>query len=194
MTIFDQIASDYDVGMAPLEWLIFRRLRRQLFPSLQGRVLELAIGTGANLPLYPPGARVIGCDISREMLTHAGQRAANEAVPLLQADVRHLPFASDSFDVVSASLAFCSVADPLKGLGEARRVLRAGGRLALLEHTRGNGLGAWLTDLLHPLWHAKSRECHLNRETARHVAQAGFVIERVRRYVLGIVRVIEASR
>jgi ubiquinone/menaquinone biosynthesis C-methylase UbiE len=194
MTIFDEFASEYDVGMAPLEWLIFRRLRQRLFPGLQGRVLELAVGTGVNLPLYPPGARVIGCDISREMLLHAAQRTTEGGVPLLQADVRHLPFASGSFDVVSASLAFCSVADPLEGLGEARRVLRSRGRLALLEHTRGNGLGAWLTDLLHPLWHAKSRECHLNRETTSHVAQAGFAVERVRRYVLGIVRLIEATR
>jgi ubiquinone/menaquinone biosynthesis C-methylase UbiE len=192
MTIFDEIASDYDRGMVPLEWLIFRHLRRRLFPGLQGRVLELAIGTGVNLSLYPAGCRVIGCDISREMLQHASQRASKAGVPLLQADARHLPFASDAFDVVSASLAFCSIAEPLKGLREARRVLRAGGHLALLEHTRGSGLGAWLTDILHPLWHAKSRECHLNRETTRYVAQAGFVVERVRRYVLGIVRLIEA--
>ena len=93
---------------------------------------------------------------------------------------------------MAASLVFCSVSDPARGLAEARRVLRSGGRLVLLEHTRGSGLGRWLTDALHPLWCAWSRECHLNRETARSVVEAGFRVQRVEQHALRIVRVIEA--
>ena len=63
----------------------------------------------------------------------------------------------------------------------------------LLEHTRGSGLGAWLTDAVGLLWNAWSRECRLNRETTQAVAEAGFRLDRVERYALGIVRVIEAS-
>ena len=70
--------------------------------------------------------------------------------------------------------------------------MRPGGRLMLLEHTRGSGLGRWLTDVLHPLWKAWSRDCNLNRETVRTVAEVGFQVERVEQHVLGIVRVIEA--
>ncbi len=118
---------------------------------------------------------------------------------------------------MTASLVFCSIADPARGLAEARRVLRrsehrgelveppvegtrpelvegrAGGRLVLLEHTRGSGLGAWLTDAVGVLWNAWSSECRLNRETTQAVAEAGFILDRVERYALGIVRVIKAS-
>lgn len=193
MSVFDDISSVYDRGMRPLEWLVFRRLRRGLFPSIRGDVLEFGVGTGVNLPLYRADARVIGCDASGEMLGWAARRRTQNRVVLIQANVQRIPFADASFDAVTGSLVFCSVADPTKGLSEARRVLRPRGRLVLLEHTRGNGLGAWLTDLLHPLWHTRSRECHLNRETARSVVQAGFQIQRVKQHMLGIVRVIEAT-
>ncbi len=194
MTIFDGLASRYDAGMRPLEWLFFRRLRRQIFPLLTGHVLELGLGTGINLPLYGTEAQVTGCDTSAEMLACAADRSTQAYVRLAQADVQHLPFAESSFDIVTASLLFCSVVDPAQGLSEVRRVLRPGGRLVLLEHQRGLGVGAWLTELLHPVWYAGNGVCHLNRETAQAVDEAGFRIERVDRYVLGIVRVIDAVR
>jgi ubiquinone/menaquinone biosynthesis C-methylase UbiE len=193
MAVFDGLASGYDLGMLPLEWLIFRRLRRQTFPPLCGDVLELGAGTGVNLPLYGPGACLVACDASGEMLVRAARRRTRAPVALAQADAQRLPFADGSFDVVTASLLFCSIADPARGLTEVRRVLRSGGRLVLLEHTRGSGLGAWLTDTFHPLWHTWSRECHLNRETARTVTEAGFEVQRVEQYALGIVRMIEAT-
>jgi SAM-dependent methyltransferase len=225
MSAFDSPSSTYDRGMLLLERLIFRRLRRRIFPRLGGDVLELGVGTGVNLPLYGSGARVTGCDANGEMLAWAARRHARVPAALVQADAQRLPFADGSFDVVAASLVFCSVADPARALAEARRVLhlsapaypdrgrrakgrcpelaegrcpepakgRPGGRLVLLEHTRGSGLGAWLTDALHPLWDTWSRECRLNRETARSVTAAGFQVQRVEHHALGIVRVIEAT-
>jgi len=193
MSIFDGLSAIYDLGMLPLEWLIFRRLRRRTFPPLSGDVLEVGTGTGVNLPLYRPEARVTGCDASEGMLAWAAHRRTRAPVSLVQADGQRLPFPDGSFDVVAGSLIFCSVADPARGLAEARRVLRPSGRLVLLEHTRGNGLGAWLTDVFHPVWRSWSRECHLNRETAQSVAEAGFQVQRVEQHALGIVRVIEAT-
>ncbi|MEE9616548.1 MAG: class I SAM-dependent methyltransferase, partial [Anaerolineae bacterium] len=116
MSIFDAVSSVYDRGMQPLEWLIFRRLRRRMFPLLRGAVLELGVGTGVNLPLYKPEARVIGCDASGEMLAWAARRHPQAPVTLAQADAQRLPFTDGSFDVVTASLLFCSVADPAQGL------------------------------------------------------------------------------
>ena len=233
MSIAKDSGSPYDRGMWLLERLIFRRLRRRVFPGLRGDVLELGIGTGVNLPLYGAGAQVIGCDASERSLGWAARRKTQAPVTLVRADAQRLPFADGSFDVVTASLVFCSIADPARGLAEARRVLRrpehrgelveppvegtrpeprgelveppvegtrpepvegrAGGRLVLLEHTRGSGLGAWLTDAVGLLWNAWSSECRLNRETTQAVAEAGFRLERVERHALGIVRVIKAS-
>ena len=211
--IFDGVRSGYDRGMLLLELILFRRLRRRTFRPLYGDVLEIGVGTGVNLPLYQPAACVTGCDASRKALSWAARRPTRSPAALVQADVQHLPFASGSFSVVAASLVFCSVADPARGLAEARRVLchsgpqnepadpergrrcegRTGGRLVLLEHTRGTGIGAWLTDILQPVWNTWSHECRLNRETTQAVAAAGFRELDVKQYVMGIVRVIEAS-
>jgi SAM-dependent methyltransferase len=225
MNCVEESYSKYDRGMLLLERLIFRRLRRRVFPGLRGDVLELGVGTGVNLPLFEAGARVIGCDASERSLGWAARRKTQAPVTLVRADAQRLPFADGSFDVVTASLVFCSIADPARGLAEARRVLRrpehrgelveplrgelveppvegtrpepvegrAGGRLVLLEHTRGSGLGAWLTDAVGLLWNTWSSECRLNRETTQAVIDAGFRLDRVERYALGIVRVIKAS-
>jgi len=191
-SVFDGLASVYDRGMLPLEWLIFRRLRRRIYPHLRGDVLELGVGTGVNLPLYSRTTRVVGCDPSRPSLTWAAQRLRPN-IALVEGDAQQLPFPAASFDVVTASLTFCSVPEPGRGLREARRVLRAGGQLVLLEHMRGIGLGAWLTEIFHPLWHRWSRECHLNRHTVETVEAAGFHLLRVERHALGVVRIIEAT-
>jgi ubiquinone/menaquinone biosynthesis C-methylase UbiE len=188
---FDNVSAAYDRGMRPLEWVILRRLRIRVFREVQGRVLEVGVGTGANLPLYAKGVRVIGLDASGEMLSWAARRGANASAALVRGDVQHLPFAAGSFDVVAGSLVFCSVAAPERGLSEVHRALRPGGRLVLLEHMRGSGLGAWVTDLLQPLWGIWSHECRLDRDTARAVARAGFGSMRVEQHAFGIVRTIE---
>ena len=194
MGVFDGLATGYDWGMLPLEWAVLRRLRRRVFPHATGRVLEIGVGTGVNLPLYGPEARVVALDASGPMLAQAVRRRTRAPVRPVQADVEHLPFADGSFDTVTGSLLFCSVGDPARGLSEVHRVLRPGGRLALVEHTRGRGLGAWLTDLLHPLWFAFNGTCHLNRETGRAVEAAGFQQVREETGGLGIFRVIEGRK
>ena len=194
MTMFDDVASAYDQGMQPLERLVFRRLRQRMIPRVRGDVLELGTGTGINLPLYRPGAHVYACDASKEMLAKAARRRSRVPVRLVRADVQRLPFPTGCFDAATGSLVFCSVADPVRGLVEARRVLRPGGRLVLIEHTRGSGLGGWLTDMVQLLWRRWSRECHLNRETVLNVAKAGFTLQSVRQQALGIVQSIEAAK
>lgn len=193
MAVFDNIVSGYDLGLLPLELAALRELRRHAFPPLQGRVLELGVGTGVNLPLYGPGAQVVALELSGPMLARARRRPARAVVRPLQADAQWLPFADGVFDAVSGSLLFCSLAEPARALAEVRRVLRPCGRLVLVEHTRGRGLGAWLTDALHPLWYAFNGACHLNRRTVQMVAAAGFELTRVEERVMGIFRMIEAK-
>ncbi len=194
MSVFDGISTGYDLGLLPLELAVLRALRRRVFTRLTGRVLEVGVGTGVNLPLYGQDVQVVASDASAPMLAQAVRRPARAIIWPAQADVQRLPFANGSFDTVAGSLLFCSVADPLRGLDEVRRVLTPNGRLVLLEHTRGDGLGAWLTDRLHPLWYRMSRECHLNRRTDKTIVQAGFQLINVESRFLGIFRIIEGSK
>jgi ubiquinone/menaquinone biosynthesis C-methylase UbiE len=178
--------------MRLLEVLLLRRLRRRIFPRVRGLVLELGTGTGVNLPYYDSSASVVALDRSGEMLAQAAHRSSRACVELVQADVERLPFADSAFDGVSGALVFCSVAAPERGLSEAHRVLQPGGRLVLLEHMRGNGLGAVLTAMVQPVWGLWSSECRLDRETVQEVVRAGFCLSEIGHHVLGIVRSIEA--
>ncbi|MBC7225676.1 MAG: class I SAM-dependent methyltransferase [Thermoflexales bacterium] len=192
--VFDALASGYDLGLLPLEMAVLRQMRRRAFPQVEGRVLEVGVGTGVNLPLYPPTTAVIALDLSAPMLRRALRRTTRARVRAVRADVHRLPFRDGAFDAVTGSLVFCSVAEPERALGEVYRVLRPGGRLLLLEHTRGRGLGAWLTDRLHPLWFAWNGVCHLNRETVRSVRRAGFHLRREETRALGIFRLMEGEK
>jgi phosphatidylethanolamine/phosphatidyl-N-methylethanolamine N-methyltransferase len=193
MPRFDALASGYDLFMWPLERALFARLRQRAFTSVEGQVLEVGVGTGANLPFYPASSHVVAVDASAEMLAVARRRRTRAEVQLSQADVHHLAFPDATFDGVVGSFLLCNVTDPPTVLQEVRRVLRPGGWLLLLEHVRGaHPWVARLTDLLDLPWHAWNRSCHLNRETEATVASTGFSITRNERYALGIVQLIEA--
>jgi ubiquinone/menaquinone biosynthesis C-methylase UbiE len=128
-----------------------------------------------------------------ETLLHARQRPIRARVDYLCADVEALPLATDSYDSVTSSLCFCSVRNPAAALAEVRRVLRPGGWLLMMEHVRGgNWLTRRLTDLLEGPWLSLSETCHLSRETAHTVAQAGFDILCTSWHVLGIIQIIVA--
>ena len=102
------------------------------------RVLEVGVGTGINLSLYPRDCAVTGIDFSSSMLEKARERAARKDVPrivrLLQMDAADLKFADDSFDIVYAPYLISVVPDPVKVAQEMRRVCRPGGRIVFLNH------------------------------------------------------------
>jgi ubiquinone/menaquinone biosynthesis C-methylase UbiE len=195
-SVFDHIASPYDRGMAPLEKLALRRLRGRLLSFAHGRVLEIGVGTGANLPYYPRSACLAAIDESADMLTVAAQRttALGRCVSLGQMSVESLAFPNNSFDTVVASLVLCSVVSQSRALDELRRVLcKRGGRLLLLEHMRPQVRPlAWLIDLANGPWVAFNGRCHLNRETQQALVQAGFELEWVESRLGGFLRLIAA--
>jgi len=101
------------------------------------RVLEVGVGTGINLSLYPKNCSVVGIDFSGPMLEIARERAARKDVRnvrLLQMDAADLKFADDSFDIVYAPYVISVVPDPVKVAHEMRRVCRPGGRIIVLNH------------------------------------------------------------
>ena len=115
----------------------FRPQRTALWQRVRGpRVLEVGVGTGKNLPYYPPGMTMTAVDLSPNMLARARERAAQLGimVDVREADAQALPFADERFDTVVTTCVFCSVPDPVLGLNEIRRVLVPGGQLLMIEH------------------------------------------------------------
>lgn len=196
ISTFDRLAAPYDRGMAPLEKLWLRQLRTRLLSHAKGKVLEIGVGTGANLPFYPPSVCLTAVDESSDMLAVAARRvsALKRCVHLSQVDVEHLTFPSSYFDTVIASLVLCSVVDQQHALSELWRVLhKPGGQLLLLEHMRPNfGPLAWLADLANAPWYAFNGRCHLNRKTQKTLVEIGFQVERVESRLGGFLRLIVA--
>jgi ubiquinone/menaquinone biosynthesis C-methylase UbiE len=193
---FDHLAAPYDRGMAPLERLWLRDLRARLVPHARGRILEIGVGTGANLPFYPPSTCLTAIDESAEMLAFARPRATalSHCAHFGQMDVEHLAFPANRFDTVVASLVLCSVVDQSRALGELWRVLdKPGGRLLLLEHMRPRVRPlAWLADVANVPWYALNGRCHLNRETQQSIVAAGFQLDRVESHAGGLLRLVVA--
>lgn len=191
----DYDAQAYDRFMSPLERLGLGGWRRQLLHNVEPLVLEVGVGTGASFGGYNGRLPLVGVDREGRMARSAFERAAGLGVPVVigQMDAQHLAFPDATFASVVTSLVFCSVADPVRGLRQIRRVLRPGGRLYMLEHVRPDHpfLGP-LADLLNVPWHAVSQECNLNRRTADNVVAAGFGLESVERRFFGAVSLIVA--
>ena len=195
MTVFDQLASAYDRGMFPLELIFLRRLRRRIYPHVRGRILELGVGTGVNLPLYSTQATLVATDLSATMLGRACRRRTHARLCCVRANAEEIPFAARTFDYVTSSLLFCSVGDPGHVLEEIKRVLRPGGWLMALEHVRGQRwLARHATDVLAGPWLRLSENCHLNRETADAIQRSGLKLVCTTRHALDIVQILIARK
>ena len=159
------------------------RLRETLVGEARGRVLDLGIGSGLNLPFYRRDLDlVIGIDPSPGLLARARKHTAWTHFPvrLHEARAEDLPLESGSIDTVVMTWTLCSIAEPARALGEIRRVLRAGGSLLFIEHGRAerDPVSRW-QDRITPLWRRLAGGCHLNRPIDRLIAQAGFVFDRL---------------
>lgn len=193
---YNRIAPVYDLMLSLAEHAGLHKWRKLLWSKAEGRhILELGFGTGASIPDYPHGARIVAMDFSEKMLARGKEKAmkAETKAGLLLMDVEHLGFKNNAFDCVVASLLFCSVPDPVRGLEEAKGALKPGGKLALLEHViSDNAFLARLMDWTNPLA-LRTIGDNINRRTVDNVARAGFSLEKVTR--LGhLFRLIEARK
>jgi len=136
--VYDKLAKVYDLTFGPSLHPGRLQAIQRMGITGQDRVLEVGVGTGINLSLYPRDATVSGIDFSSSMLEKARERAARKDVPhslrLLQMDAADLKFADDSFDIVYAPYLISVVPDPVKVAQEMRRVCRPGGRIVILNH------------------------------------------------------------
>ena len=193
---WDKMAAGYDRSIAVFERFLFGGGREWVCSRATGTTLEIAIGTGLNLPLYPRDVRLVGIELSPEMLKLARERAVelSRQVDLYEGDAERLPYPDAAFDSVVITLALCSIPDDAAAVREAHRVLRPGGRLLLLEHVaspkRWVWGGQWLLDHLT----VRLEGDHLIREPVVHLRSAGFEIEELERLKLGIVERVAARK
>ncbi len=159
-----------------------------LFADLPETVVELGPGTGANLRYYRPGTRLVAIEPNPHMHPALVRASARHGIQLdvrtVGAEATGLP--SGSVDAVVSTLVLCTVPDPAAALAEARRILRPGGKLLLIEHVaapRRTGL-AVLQRLLRKPWRWAFEGCDVRRSTAELVDDAGFAEVRLERYRL----------
>jgi len=139
-TAYRRYARIYDAVFGP----VLQPGRRALLEALKlkpgDRVLEVGVGTGLSLPLYPAGVRITGIDVSREMLEKARERVARRRLEnveaLLEMDAEEMTLPSASFDKVVAMYVVSVVARPARLLQELHRVCRPDGEIFIVNHFR----------------------------------------------------------
>jgi ubiquinone/menaquinone biosynthesis C-methylase UbiE len=191
------LAALYDPLIAPLDPMGLRRFRQWAVQAAWGRVLELGVGTGLNLRYYRDTEAIAAIDPDGSSLRRAYGKAGHSRnnISLYQASAEALPFADESFDVVLGTLVFCTIPDPARALGEAKRVLKPGGTLRLVEHVRApKGPVAWLQIRATPAWKQIAGGCHLDRDTALSVVRAGFQVRAVCSRLGGVLVGIDAVK
>ena len=192
---YQRIAPLYDLLDLPFEHRRYRRIRPDLFQGLSGRVLDAGVGTGRNIPFYPPGAEVIGIDLSPAMLARAEQRrqALGASVTLQQMDVIGLDFPDGHFDAAVATFLFCVLPEDLQvpALRELGRVVKPGGSIRLLEYVRPHGAVRRVIARLWEPWMAWAYGAGFDRRTEEHVPEAGLHVAESRFVVDDLVKRIE---
>jgi ubiquinone/menaquinone biosynthesis C-methylase UbiE len=193
---YQRIAPFYDLLDLPFEGRRYRPLRPLLFHGLSGRILDAGVGTGRNFPFYPPGATVVGIDISPAVLARAERRLNQASVPveLLGMDVTRLDFPAGYFDAAVATFLFCVLPDELQvpGLRELARVVKLGGTIRLLEYVRPTGPWRRFLARLWEPWIAWAYGASFDRNTEAHIRPAGLDLIEARFVVDDLIKLIEA--
>jgi ubiquinone/menaquinone biosynthesis C-methylase UbiE len=194
---YERIAPFYDLLDLPFERGRYRKLRPLLFKGLSGRILDAGVGTGRNMPYYPPAAAVVGIDQSPAMLALAERRRAKlgVSVDLRQMDVTRLDFPDSSFDAAVATFLFCVLPDDLQepALRELGRIVKPGGPIRLLEYVRPSGTVRRAIARLWEPWMAWAYGAGFDRATEKHIPRAGLRVRESRFVVGDLVKLIEVA-
>lgn len=157
--------------------------RKRLLSQARGRVLEIGIGSGLNLPHYPLSVEeVVGLEPSSRLVTMAQRSARSCTVPVsvIAGYAEAIPLDGQSFDTVVTTWTLCSISDVIEALGEMRRVLKLSGQLLFVEHGLApeDNIRRWQHRLT-PLWMKVAGGCHLNRPIPALIEGAGFEITKI---------------
>ena len=193
---WDRHAGGYDRQMGFMDRILFGDTRQWICAQAQGRVLEVAIGTGLNLTHYPGDVELTGIELSAAMLDVARRRAAElgRQAHLWIGDAEALEFPDATFDTVVCTFSLCAIPDHHRAVNEMVRVLRPGGRLLLADHVTS----------IHPAIRAVQRAAervtvpwggeHFRRRPLELVTAAGLRVEGHDRFALGVVERLAARK
>lgn len=193
---WDRKSTTYDAEMGCWDRRLFGDSRAWACGQAAGEVLEVAIGTGLNLPCYPAEVTLTGVDLSEGMLAIARDRARRlgHPVTLRAGDAEALPFAEASFDTVLCTFGLCAIPDPAAAVGEMVRVLRPGGRLILVDHVASSSRIVRGLQRLVELASVPLAGEHFRRRPLKLVEALGLPVQRRERFKLGLVERLVAGK
>lgn len=175
--------------------LITGGYRRDRFGDVDGRVLDVACGTGTNFRYLPETADLVGVDISPEMLAKANDTLAELEVDgtLREMDAQDLEFNDNSFDAVISSLSTCTFPDPVAALQEMKRVCKPDGTIRLVEHGRSDSRPiAWYQEWRADAHYAKMG-CRLTQDPRKIVSEADLSVQDTETGLFGILTTFEIA-
>jgi ubiquinone/menaquinone biosynthesis C-methylase UbiE len=157
--------------------------RKRAIGLAEGRVLEIGVGSGLNLPFYGHAVReILALDPAPQLIAMARKLADASAVPVtfIESSAEAIPMDDNSVDTIVTTWTLCTIPQAIVAIAEMRRVLRPSGRLVFVEHGLAPNKGVrWWQDRLTPAWRCVSGGCHLNRPIARMIEEGGFRVDRL---------------
>ncbi|MCQ6562757.1 class I SAM-dependent methyltransferase [Paenibacillus mendelii] len=169
--------------------------REKLIGSAKGKVLEVAVGAGANFHFYPPNVDVTAVDFSDAMLSKAKESAiaSNVQATFIQSDIESISFPENSFDTIVSTLSFCGYEHPVKVLESFCRWCKPGGQILLMEHgLSSNRLIGSSQKIIEPIF-LRIVGCHLDRNMITIFQQSPIHIDHMERYKFNTVHLVWAS-
>ncbi|MSR86196.1 class I SAM-dependent methyltransferase [Candidatus Woesearchaeota archaeon] len=189
---YNRYSYIYDCTECPCELFSFQKYRKNIISSLGGKVLEVGVGTGKNIPYYNK-VDYTGIDFSKNMLAKAKKKFPK--AKLLYGDAQELEFKDNSFDYVITTFVLCSIPDPVKALKEMKRVVKKEGKIIMLEHVRSkNRLIALWQDIHNPITKFLFG-FNINRDTKQNIHKAGLIMTKDQALALGdVLQLFEARK
>lgn len=180
------VCLDKACGVGPVT-----KQRAKIIPLAKGRVLEVGIGSGLNLPHYNPAQveRVIGVDPDDHIWTRSQRRRNTADFPVERIGLsgENIPMESDSVDTVVVTYSLCTIPDPVQALREMRRILKSDGEILFCEHGRApdHNIAKW-QKRIDPFWSKLAGGCQSGRDIPSLITQAGLkTIELDQLYIPG---------
>lgn len=188
---FDKQARLYEIRRRKQTERIWRE---KLMRDVTGRVLEVAVGAGANFPYYPQGIELTAADFSPEMLRKAKIAAEEHGIQaaFILSDIESLSFPDHSFDTIVSTLSFCGYKNPLKVLDLFNKWCKPDGRILMMEHgISSNPLAGGIQHMLNPVF-KRVVGCHFNRDIVKMVTTK-LRIRKMEHHLLGAVHLVWAE-